>query len=318
MAECEFSGCSKKEALPFRCKYCGKSFCTQHRLPENHNCEKLHLGKSPISKIQDKDKSMDKEKTEDSTQSSDDKITTYDFDDKDSESLYYTTNANGQIYSVKPSEQRVRDSSFFNRLGDAFTIGNEWINLLLGSLVVLLSFGFTAKYMSALPWAFVGYITIVILGAYLITILPQKFLAQRFGYQSKYVLTRIGLLFSLITIISPIKYLSPGILIIPEIQYMSRKKAALTGIIGVVTNLSLSICFMFLGIFLSDFNIKRLFIAGSFITIQLAILDLLPFNFSPGKRLLDWKWPVYLVSIISAIAVLVVAILFGSLGFMII
>jgi len=30
--------CGKKEYLPFVCKYCGGTFCSEHRLPEKHNC----------------------------------------------------------------------------------------------------------------------------------------------------------------------------------------------------------------------------------------------------------------------------------------
>ena len=31
--------CNKKiEGLPFKCKYCGRKFCENHRLPEDHGC----------------------------------------------------------------------------------------------------------------------------------------------------------------------------------------------------------------------------------------------------------------------------------------
>lgn len=30
--------CGKKEYLPFHCKYCGGTFCIEHRLPEEHKC----------------------------------------------------------------------------------------------------------------------------------------------------------------------------------------------------------------------------------------------------------------------------------------
>ena len=33
--------CGKKEMLPYKCKYCGWTFCSEHRLPENHNCPGL-------------------------------------------------------------------------------------------------------------------------------------------------------------------------------------------------------------------------------------------------------------------------------------
>ncbi|WP_407357250.1 rhomboid family intramembrane serine protease [Methanolobus sp. WCC5] len=33
--------CGKEENIPFRCRFCGKTFCTGHRLPEQHACEGL-------------------------------------------------------------------------------------------------------------------------------------------------------------------------------------------------------------------------------------------------------------------------------------
>ena len=45
MSKCNYPECETKEALPFKCNYCQKLFCTKHRLPKNHNCENLHLVK---------------------------------------------------------------------------------------------------------------------------------------------------------------------------------------------------------------------------------------------------------------------------------
>lgn len=33
--------CGKEENIPFKCRYCGKTFCTRHRLPEQHACQGL-------------------------------------------------------------------------------------------------------------------------------------------------------------------------------------------------------------------------------------------------------------------------------------
>ena len=38
--------CGKEVLLPFECPYCSKAFCTEHRLPENHQC--THLPEKPF------------------------------------------------------------------------------------------------------------------------------------------------------------------------------------------------------------------------------------------------------------------------------
>lgn len=35
------STCGESITLPFKCKFCGGLFCSEHRLPENHKCNGL-------------------------------------------------------------------------------------------------------------------------------------------------------------------------------------------------------------------------------------------------------------------------------------
>lgn len=39
--------CGKRELLPYKCSYCGEWFCSQHRLPEQHNCPAIRYATSP-------------------------------------------------------------------------------------------------------------------------------------------------------------------------------------------------------------------------------------------------------------------------------
>lgn len=52
MAECSY--CGEKVSLPFKCKFCGKYFCPEHRLPENHDCEGLKEFKEKRAKSPEK------------------------------------------------------------------------------------------------------------------------------------------------------------------------------------------------------------------------------------------------------------------------
>ena len=45
--KCAFCG-SDFNGLPFKCKYCGKKFCVEHRLPEDHECKTLAEHKQKI------------------------------------------------------------------------------------------------------------------------------------------------------------------------------------------------------------------------------------------------------------------------------
>ncbi len=47
--------CGTYELLPFQCKYCGGTFCSAHRLPENHACPGLRMMKQrPMGEVQRK------------------------------------------------------------------------------------------------------------------------------------------------------------------------------------------------------------------------------------------------------------------------
>eukprot|EP01103_Thecamoeba_quadrilineata_P008763 TRINITY_DN18493_c0_g1_i1.p1 TRINITY_DN18493_c0_g1~~TRINITY_DN18493_c0_g1_i1.p1 ORF type:complete len:142 (-),score=20.59 TRINITY_DN18493_c0_g1_i1:30-455(-) len=40
--KCVYSGCTKRPALIIGdCRFCGKKYCSQHRLPETHNCHNI-------------------------------------------------------------------------------------------------------------------------------------------------------------------------------------------------------------------------------------------------------------------------------------
>ncbi len=48
--KCSFCKKPFSESMPFRCKYCEKMFCSEHRLPENHDCEGLKSLKNKVER----------------------------------------------------------------------------------------------------------------------------------------------------------------------------------------------------------------------------------------------------------------------------
>jgi predicted transglutaminase-like protease len=61
MVKCNF--CGAEEALYFVCKFCGKNYCTQHRLPPSHNCTGIEQWKAKESLSTLKDKYLEREKS---------------------------------------------------------------------------------------------------------------------------------------------------------------------------------------------------------------------------------------------------------------
>ena len=59
MPSCDY--CNEEVGyLPFKCKYCGGTFCKDHRLPENHDCS-FEIKHTPIpSPVKRKSKDYNK------------------------------------------------------------------------------------------------------------------------------------------------------------------------------------------------------------------------------------------------------------------
>lgn len=46
MSRCSTCSQEVSSSLEFRCSYCGRPHCSDHRLPENHGCERLETANS--------------------------------------------------------------------------------------------------------------------------------------------------------------------------------------------------------------------------------------------------------------------------------
>ena len=47
MPKCEL--CGKEILFPFKYPYCGRTFCSEHKIPENHQCQSLPKERTPFS-----------------------------------------------------------------------------------------------------------------------------------------------------------------------------------------------------------------------------------------------------------------------------
>jgi hypothetical protein len=166
---------------------------------------------------------------------------------------------------------------------------------------------------TGLPWSYSGFIIAIIALTFFTTIYPRKLVAKRFGYHSRYILTKLGVILTLITLISPVKFLNPGILVFAEAYLMRKKESGLINVISPVLNIIFGAAYILLAWLLPPGNVSLLFATGTFLVSQIVLIRLLPLPASSGKVIMKWNWLVYGILCLLATSQFVGAILLGAL-----
>ena len=166
--------CGQETFLPFRCPYCGDQFCTEHRLPENHDCPRMELARA---------------------QRHEDAVV---FQGKNSYEYKVTygapRRAKGRIY-FSPKELK------HLTLGTLLVIG------------ISLSFGFGALGQENWA-VILSALAVVITLSFFTHEIAHKFTAQRRGLWAEFRLTVWGTILTALSIFLPFKIISPGAVMI--------------------------------------------------------------------------------------------------------
>ena len=201
-AKCEY--CDDDVVLPFRCSYCGGSFCGDHRIPERHECPEAWRAKAPrdISPISARGWSSDKS------------------------SYRYTI-------SYSPQSPRI---FWFSK--------KELRHLLIGTLLVMgvgLTYFVSIGIVSPTTPLILAGLTIAFTFSFLLHEIAHKFSAQRYRMWAEFRLTLQGALITLISIFlpPPFKIISPGAVMIAGSGTLDT--VGKTALSGPLTNIFLSI-----------------------------------------------------------------------------
>ena len=166
--------CGQETFLPFRCPYCGDHFCSEHRLPENHNCPRIDLARA--------------QRQEDAMV----------FHGKNSYEYKVTygqpRRTEGRIY-FSPKELK------HLALGTLLVIG------------ISLSFGFGSFGAADWVFVFSALAAVITLSFFTHEI-AHKVTAQRRGLWAEFRLTLWGAILTCISIFIPFKIISPGAVMI--------------------------------------------------------------------------------------------------------
>ncbi|MGB9959835.1 MAG: AN1-type zinc finger domain-containing protein [Candidatus Bathyarchaeales archaeon] len=199
----ECQKCGKEVFLPFRCPYCGGYFCSEHRLPENHECPRMDLARVP---------------------------------QKEEPALTLTPQTpKSYEYTVTYVPVEAKKKFYFS--------SKEVKHLTIGAFLVMgigLSLGISPTAYRALGsptmlWAF----ALLVTASFFIHELAHKFAAQKEGLWAEFRLMFVGIILTAISIISPLfKIISPGAVVIAG--FASKKSIGKISIAGPSTNIILS------------------------------------------------------------------------------
>ncbi|MCW4019243.1 MAG: hypothetical protein NWF00_11295 [Candidatus Bathyarchaeota archaeon] len=196
--------CGKDTLMPFHCPYCGGQFCSEHRLPENHQCPKIGLAHT--------------QRQETVTDAFAPKRNSYEF------SISYgpPRNVSKRVY-FSPKEIK---------------------HLIIGGLLVVavgFSFGIGAIWNAALAIQ-LGVLAGLLILSFFTHEIAHKVTAQKNGMWAEFRLTTWGALMTLLTLILPFKLISPGAVMIAGPSRLD--VIGKVSIAGPITNIVLASAFL--------------------------------------------------------------------------
>jgi len=145
-----------------------------------------------------------------------------------------------------------------------------------------------------------------VLAAFLIHEYAHKLVAQSYGYWAEFRLDRMGAALSLISVISPIKIIAPGAVMIYG-QFIAREDVGRIAAAGPLTNILQSFLVVLIYTVVRQPTVVILGVILASLNAYLALFNLLPFSIMDGKKVFDWSKPTWLLLLASCVILWVYA-----------
>ncbi len=249
--------CGVEEPIPFVCSYCGKSFCGEHRIPENHDCEKLWMARPP---------------------------------------------ARAPPPPSQTSRNPFQMSGWLTGQPNRYWFSSaELKHLGLGTLLVaLVALNFSGSFF-VLNRATI-LLTLLFTASFLLHELAHKFMAQRAGLWSEFRLTLFGALLTAVSIVSPLKLIAPGAVMMSGQADVST--VGKISIAGPLTNITLGFSFWIFSSIVADTGTRFILSWGAEVNAILAVFNLIPFGVLDGQKVMAWNFRWWAVGIGLAVVLL--------------
>ena len=123
--------------------------------------------------------------------------------------------------------------------------------------------------------------------AFILHELAHKFSAQKLGYWAEFRINRQGLMMTLFSLISPLKIIAPGAVMIGNIGSWSHY--GMVAIAGPATNIVLGALFLAMSMFTGNMYWGAIASVGLQINASLALFNLIPIGVFDGAKIIRWN-----------------------------
>jgi Zn-dependent protease len=150
--------------------------------------------------------------------------------------------------------------------------------------------------------------TVILTVSFFIHEMAHKITAQRRGLWSEFRLTLWGSVLTLIFAFLPIKFISPGAVMIAGAA--ERKEIGEISIAGPITNIVLSI--LFLSTAFASGPYSQIFLFGGFFNAYIASFNLVPFGILDGHKIFTWSKIIWVLAFATSAALTVIGYIMYS------
>jgi Zn-dependent protease len=268
MVECQ--KCGIEVFLPFKCPYCGGYFCSEHRLPENHECPEAWRARAPT-------RPLPPVIVEPRTQHEYEIAHRTPIRERTSRDLWFSTKEL-QHLTISTLLVIAIGFSFFT---PSFTPSTNIQPVYLALLVSIFTLSFLAHEMA------------------------HKFAAQRYGLWAEFRIVIFGALLTLISIFMPppFKIISPGAVMIAG--FVGKDVFGRIALSGPGTNLIFSAVFLGLVHLPLGGNLNLVLVLSSFINAWIALFNLIPLGLLDGAKVFFWNKKVWLLAFVASVVLVV-------------
>jgi Zn-dependent protease len=129
--------------------------------------------------------------------------------------------------------------------------------------------------------------TAVFAGGFIIHELAHKYVAQGYGLWAEFRLNMTGAILTALSIVSPIKFIAPGAVVISGVA--QRERIGRTAIAGPLVNVAITIGLLAFLPVLSGSILYFPILFGAGINAFLALFNLIPFSVFDGRKVYYWN-----------------------------